>query len=72
MKLKEIIKYFSRYEKITLSYRNENEPKFEGIVLELCDGTIMHDKLLNSKIVKIGATLFNLCIELKKGEKIRL
>ncbi len=66
MKLKEIIKYFSKYEKITLTYRNETEPKFEGIVLELCDDTIAHNKLLNSQIVKIGATPFNLCIELKK------
>jgi hypothetical protein len=69
MKLKEIIKYLSRYEKITLTYRNETEPKFEGIVFELCDDSTAHDKLLNSKIVEIGATLFNLCIVLKKGEK---
>ena len=66
MKLKEIIKYFSRYERLILSYKNETEPKFDGIVLELCDGTTMHDKLLNSEVIQIGATLFNLCIELKK------
>lgn len=69
MKLKEIINYFSKYERVILSYRNETEPKFEGIVLELCDDSTAHDKLLNSQIVKIGATLFNLCIELKKEKK---
>lgn len=66
MKLKEIINYVDKYQRITLAYTGDIHTRFDGIVFELYDGSTAHDKLLNAKIVKIGATLFNLCIELKK------
>lgn len=66
MKLKEIINYVDKYQRIILAYTGDIHTRFDGIVVELYDGSTIHDKLLNSKIVKIGATLFNLCIELTK------
>lgn len=66
MKLKEIINYVDKYQRITLAYTGDIHTRFDGIVFELYDGSTAHDKLLNAKIVKIGATLFNLCIELTK------
>lgn len=66
MKLKEIIKYVYKYESITLTYKGDTNAKFNGIVFELYDDSLAHNELLNSKVIKIGTTPFNLCIELKK------
>ena len=68
MKLKEIINYVDKYQRITLAYTGDIHTRFDVIVFELYDGSTAHDKLLNSKIVKIGSCLFNLCIELEKQE----
>lgn len=69
MKLKEIIKYVNKYESITLTYKGDTNAKFNGTVFELYDDSLAHNELLKSEVIQIGATLFNLCIELKKGEK---
>lgn len=66
MKLKEIINYVDKYQRITLAYTGDIHTRFDGIVFELYDGSTIHDKLLNSEVVKIGSCLFNLCIELEK------
>lgn len=72
MKLKNIIDYFDKYQRITLAYKGDIHVRFDGIVFELYDGSTAHDKLLNSEIVRIGGCLFNLYIELeKKGELIK-
>lgn len=68
MKLKEIIDYVDKYQRITLAYTGDLYARFDGIVFELYGGSTVHDRLLNSEIVKIGSCLFNLCIELGKKE----
>lgn len=68
MKLKEIIAYVNEYQKITLAYKDDIYKRFDGLVGELYDDSLSHNKLLNSEVIQIGATLFNLCIELKKED----
>lgn len=66
MKLKEIIAYVNEYQRITLAYKDDINKRFDGLVGELYDDSFAHSKLLNSEVTQIGATLFNLCIELKR------
>lgn len=66
MKLKEIIDYVNQYQRITLAYKDDINKRFDGLVGQLYDDSLAHSKLLNSEVIQIGATLFNLCIELKK------
>lgn len=66
MKLKEIIDYVNKYQRITLAYKDDIYKRFDGLVGELYDDSLAHNELLNSEVVQIGVSLCNLYIELKK------
>lgn len=68
MKVKDIIDYFDKYQRITLAYKGDIHVRFDGIVFELYNGSTAHNKLLNSEIKYIGSCNSNLVIALDKED----
>lgn len=66
MKLKEVLKYVQKNQMVVIMHKTGLNCKFKDEKYKLYDGSIEHNKLLNSEIKYIGSCNSNLVIALDK------